>query len=107
MPMGTEREDEMSAIPYVAHQTDEAAFIMTRGHELLEVRRVNERECHFLFPAVAVVDAEAFMRNASIPARPFSEALTRLKRLIAAAKSTPAFKSPVHEVSQNVNRRNQ
>src|SRR5262249_23751512 len=104
VPMGGEWEHEMSATPYVAHQTEEAAFIMTRGHELLEVQRVNDGECHFLFPAEAAADADAFMRNASAPARPFSEALTRLKRLIAAAKGTPAIKSTLPEVP-NVQRR--
>ena len=43
-------------------------------------------------------------QDPAILTRPFSEALTRLKRLIAAAKGTPAIKSTLPEVP-NVQRR--
>lgn len=67
-------------------QTDVAAFLMARGHILLDVEFDGTR-CSFLFNPSAAPDVDAYERNASVPAQQFAAAWSKLKGLIVRARS--------------------
>lgn len=72
---------------YVTVKTDVAAFCMARGRMLLDIRREGP-QCVFVFGSEAADDADAYERNAAVPAQQFAEAWHKLKGLIARTKST-------------------
>ena len=59
-----------------------AAFLLSRGHALLDVGTVGGGRKVFHFPPEVHEEARAFYQNAPVPARAFANALRDLKALI-------------------------
>jgi len=70
-----------------------ASYLMARGHSIRVVKRVlptGRQACEFHFPPEAMTDAREFDAGASISAPVLTDALKRLKILIAKTPlSTP------------------
>ena len=59
-----------------------AAFLLSRGHALLNVGTVGGGRKVFHFPPDVHEEARTFYQNAPVPARAFANALRDLKALI-------------------------
>jgi hypothetical protein len=90
----------------VTTETDVAAFLMSKEHELRDIRVLDD-QCSFVFASDAAPVAEAYRRGAHVVAQTFARQRYALLGLIAEAKAKAKLNpsiSPAFEVS-NVNAR--
>jgi hypothetical protein len=71
---------------FITTETDVAAFLMSKEHELLDIRVVDD-QCVFVFRPDAAPLADAYRRGAHVVAQTFARQRYALLGLIAEAKA--------------------
>jgi hypothetical protein len=86
---------------FITTETDVAAFLMSKEHELCDIR-VDADQCSFVFSPEAAAHADAYRRGAHVVAQTFARQRYALLGLIAEAKAQAKLhpsNSPSREVS--------
>src|SRR5215510_6283569 len=86
--------NEYLTTEYLTTETDVAAFLMSKEHELRDLRVIDD-QCAFVFAPDAAPLADSYRRGAHVVAQTFARQRYALLGLIAEAKSKAKLNPPI------------